>query len=278
MNQKTLKKLFTYSGDKNQKALLSPESAQKKDTKAAKNAKNAKTLSDNISLSTQSEPVQDNKVKELESALHERDNTIAKLQKELEKLRSMVKGPIHAQNYRPEDEIQNQINIEANLNLMNSIPKDSQTSKKILESLSNNMYMRNLQKDHLTEIVKSMFLKPYEKDEVILREGESGDFMFLVEEGQLELSKGEEIIGKLGPGQAFGEHAFLYGCNRTTNVTAITDCKLWVLSKSTFEQIMLKTMLSRQKSYLDLLNKVPLFNEIPDYNLCKIIDILLEVS
>ncbi|KAF0990180.1 hypothetical protein HZS_5948 [Henneguya salminicola] len=41
---------------------------------------------------------------------------------------------------------------------------------------------------------------------------------------------------------------------------------------------MLNTMLSRQKSYLDLLNKVPLFSEIPDYNLCKVIDIMREAK
>lgn len=42
-------------------------------------------------------------------------------------------------------------------------------------------------------------------------------FIFF-EEGTLEVTKGDQIIGQMQVGKAFGEMALLYNCNRTASV------------------------------------------------------------
>ncbi|KII60265.1 cGMP-dependent protein kinase 1 [Thelohanellus kitauei] len=214
MNHNKLKKLFSHHVERSPK----PGETLQVPDKKSKSMKPMKNLSDSKSLETSKGEELENKIVHLEAALRERDLQIAKLTKELDKYRMLAKGSIHAQNYIPTDARVGTIDVRNEGVTLESYTKNSQTSKKLLEALTSNMYMRNLDKEQLTEIVKAMFLKSYNKDELVLKEGETGDFMFLVEEGELELSKGDEIIGKLVPGKAFGEHAFLYDCARSTNV------------------------------------------------------------
>jgi CRP-like cAMP-binding protein len=41
---------------------------------------------------------------------------------------------------------------------------------------------------------------------------------FLFPEGELEVLKDGKVLGKMGPGRAFGELAILYNCTRTASV------------------------------------------------------------
>lgn len=42
--------------------------------------------------------------------------------------------------------------------------------------------------------------------------------MFYLIEGLLEVLKGDQVIGQMEVGRAFGEMALLYNCNRTASV------------------------------------------------------------
>ncbi len=70
--------------------------------------------------------------------------------------------------------------------------------------------------------------------EVLIRDGESGDTMFVVLEGELEVSKGRGAarleLNRLGPGQVIGEVALMAKVQRTADVTALTPVKLLSLN------------------------------------------------
>jgi CRP-like cAMP-binding protein len=74
----------------------------------------------------------------------------------------------------------------------------------------------------------------------IVRQGEPGDELFLVDSGQLEASvtaNGKRIrLGTLAPGDVFGEMAVLRRAPRTATITALTAARLWVLSGSSLRQ------------------------------------------
>jgi CRP-like cAMP-binding protein len=64
----------------------------------------------------------------------------------------------------------------------------------------------------------------------LVREGDfSYDFM-AIEEGQAEVSRGDERIAELGPGDFFGEIGVLEKELRTASVVAKTDMRLIVLT------------------------------------------------
>lgn len=76
----------------------------------------------------------------------------------------------------------------------------------------------------------------------IVRQGEHGDSMFLILEGEARVSVKmdgkEDVITMLGVGDFFGEIALLDAGPRSADVTANKDCTILQLSKENFENIL----------------------------------------
>jgi CRP-like cAMP-binding protein len=79
-------------------------------------------------------------------------------------------------------------------------------------------------------------------DEVICGEGESGQDMYVIANGEVAVERGGETIAKLQTGDYFGELALLDRGPRSATVRAAGDCRLYVL---------------REPSFSALLNEVP---------------------
>jgi CRP-like cAMP-binding protein len=73
---------------------------------------------------------------------------------------------------------------------------------------------------------------------VIAREGEPGIGLFIISEGQAEVTIGGKKRSTLKPGDFFGEIALLDGGPRTATVTATTDVKLLGLTEWVFRGLM----------------------------------------
>ena len=46
----------------------------------------------------------------------------------------------------------------------------------------------------------------------------TGSHLFVSAEGELEVLQGTKVLGRMGPGKAFGELAILYNCTRTASI------------------------------------------------------------
>jgi CRP-like cAMP-binding protein len=73
---------------------------------------------------------------------------------------------------------------------------------------------------------------------VIAREGEPGVGLFVIIEGEADVSIGGRKKATLGPGDFFGEIALLDGGPRTATVTAKTDVQLLGLTEWVFRGLM----------------------------------------
>ena len=80
-----------------------------------------------------------------------------------------------------------------------------------------------------------VFGATYEKEEVIFREGDPGDKMYLIQSGAVEISKvlgGEEtVLAVLGPGEFFGEMALIDPQPRSATGKAVIGSRLLALTR-----------------------------------------------
>src|SRR6266571_366221 len=79
----------------------------------------------------------------------------------------------------------------------------------------------------------------YRKGEVIFREGEPAERLFLIDEGRVKLSiaspTGQELlVAVLGRGQIFGELAVVDWGNREMDARAMEDARLFTLASDVF--------------------------------------------
>jgi CRP/FNR family transcriptional regulator, cyclic AMP receptor protein len=81
----------------------------------------------------------------------------------------------------------------------------------------------------------SMTQTKIRRGEVLFREGDSGDRLFVVTDGKVKLGRSssdgrENLLAILGPGQMFGELSLFDPGPRSATVTAVTDVTMLVLS------------------------------------------------
>ena len=80
----------------------------------------------------------------------------------------------------------------------------------------------------------------YKDGDIIFEEGSSGDWIYVVESGAVEISKimhGEkEVLLELGPGEIIGELGFITKMPRTASARAVGDTTVGIIDPISFEQ------------------------------------------
>ncbi|XP_023228963.1 cGMP-dependent protein kinase, isozyme 2 forms cD4/T1/T3A/T3B-like [Centruroides sculpturatus] len=165
--------------------------------------------------------------------------------------------------------------LEKNLR---KVSKSKRSKELIKKAILENDFMKNLEIVQIREITDCMYPVIYPKDSLIIKEGDVGSIVFVLEEGKVEVTKGGRLLCHLGIGKVFGELAILYNCTRTATVKALTDCTLWAIERQCFQTIMMRTALMRQAEYTDFLKSVPTFRKLNEETLIKIADVLEETT
>jgi EAL domain-containing protein (putative c-di-GMP-specific phosphodiesterase class I) len=84
-------------------------------------------------------------------------------------------------------------------------------------------------------MTEGIFRRVYPAGAQIFHEGELGDFAFIIERGEIEISVGsgdmKEVLAIIGPGELFGELAALDGYARSANAVARSECELILISQ-----------------------------------------------
>ncbi len=115
-----------------------------------------------------------------------------------------------------------------------------------VSSLKNTELFRALENDELEKLSSKLRERVYPPNTAIVREGASGDAMFIIKNGQVEVKKKEPNLGidltiaTLGVGACFGEMALLTGKPRSATVIAVAATELFVLEKGDFEALLLE--------------------------------------
>jgi flavin reductase (DIM6/NTAB) family NADH-FMN oxidoreductase RutF len=73
--------------------------------------------------------------------------------------------------------------------------------------------------------------RSYEPDQAVVREGESGEELFVILEGEARIERGGNVLAAFGPGEFFGEIAVLDGRPRSADVVAATPLRCLTISR-----------------------------------------------
>jgi monovalent cation:H+ antiporter, CPA1 family len=110
------------------------------------------------------------------------------------------------------------------------------------ELLAKVPFFRGLPPEEFDRIAALLRPRTFLADDVVVREGDIGDSMFLIGRGVVRVSvggggTGQVPIATLLAGEFFGEMAVLSANPRTATVTAVTHCTLYQLTRADLEAI-----------------------------------------
>jgi CRP-like cAMP-binding protein len=111
-----------------------------------------------------------------------------------------------------------------------------------LERLRSLSLFAELTVQELAILASLLHIREYLEDEVIFDEGEVGQAMYLLLEGEVTICRQgcqeDGYLARLGAGEFFGELGLLGDSIRTAQVRATSDCKLAVLFREDFVGLM----------------------------------------
>ena len=88
--------------------------------------------------------------------------------------------------------------------------------------------------DELAGALRQRPPQRYPPSMVIMREGESGLYMYVVIQGRVAVSVKSTVVERIGPGGIFGEMALVDQSARAASAAAETECVLLPISRSDF--------------------------------------------
>ncbi|ODV91343.1 hypothetical protein CANCADRAFT_15843, partial [Tortispora caseinolytica NRRL Y-17796] len=156
-------------------------------------------------------------------------------------------------------------------------PKSADQTSRLEKSVSDNFIFRALREDSLKLVIQALEEVPHDKTAagcVIVKQGDHGDYFYIVESGDLRVIIDGVQVGTVGPSGSFGELALLHNAPRAATVEAITDTVLWRLDRVTFRRILFEGTSKRRALYESFLKEVPVLSVLKDYELLRLADAL----
>ncbi|KAJ3517563.1 hypothetical protein NLJ89_g422 [Agrocybe chaxingu] len=187
-------------------------------------------------------------------------------------------------------------------------PKTEDQVRRIKAAIGNHFLFRDLDEEQETGVLNAMQERKVVKNEVVIRQGDVGEYFYVVEAGLLYcfirpeplppnwLTSGNiaasiatedrfvqpkyhpefgRMVQECKPGSSFGELALMYGHPRAASVLATEPSTLWSLDRITFRTIILKAAHRRRTMYEQFLSTVTLLSSLDAPERSKIADALV---
>ncbi len=160
--------------------------------------------------------------------------------KPVRRVLSKAKRQVVSENWA-DDEKDSNFDITAN-----STPKSSEEIARISEMIKANFMFQHLSPSQKAQIFQVMRLKNVEAGDLIIKEGDVGDCMYLIDQGEFTVHKKDEngvnqiVFTYTNIGAAFGELSLMYGKPRAASIKAKTNGSLWVIDRQAFRAVLMK--------------------------------------
>ena len=113
------------------------------------------------------------------------------------------------------------------------------SGREAVDSLRAIPLLSHVQDDDLERLADLIIERRFPRDATILQEGQTGDYMYILREGRVKVTKlsgagREKILEILGEGAFFGEMALLDAPDRSASIRSLDPCRLLALSRKDF--------------------------------------------
>lgn len=159
-------------------------------------------------------------------------------------------------------------------------PKSAEIQNRLHTKLSNIFLFSHLAEKENDILVQAMEEHNFNANEGVIKQGDDGDVLYVVDQGELECFRKfakegkDEYLLTYKPGDAFGELALLYNAPRAASIVAKTKCLLFSLDRETFNHIVKGAVIKRRQKYEQFLSKIPILDSLNSYEKDKICDCL----
>ncbi|EFN77617.1 cGMP-dependent protein kinase 1 isoform X1 [Harpegnathos saltator] len=155
--------------------------------------------------------------------------------------------------------------------------KDARSARQIKRAILENEFLGNLEENQVEALVSAMYPKQIPISTLVIREGDIGSHLYVSAEGEFDIYEGNKFQRSFGPGVAFGEIALLYNTKRLRSISVKKGGKVWVLDRSVFLTVMMRTAQEQLEGNIRFLKRVSVLQKLPepkDHVLAKISDLI----
>jgi len=142
--------------------------------------------------------------------------------------------------------------------------KDPSIVAFIEKELSENFIFAQLSEKERKHLIDAMQQEKVKEGHVIIKEGDVGDFFYLIESGQISFSCDGKSVGTAKSGASFGELALLYDAPRAATCVATADTTLWKVDQHTFRHMIALESSRAEQDVGKILKKVPILSDVSD--------------
>lgn len=153
-----------------------------------------------------------------------------------------------------------------------------------MDKISKSFMFQGLDDAERVIVVDAMEEKKTFKNEVVIKEGDEGDCLYVVSSGTLSCTKvfkgntEPTFLKKYQPSEAFGELALLYNAPRAATITSDDECLLYALDRATFNHIVKDAAIRKREKYEEFLKKIPLLETMDDYERAQVADAFKDIK
>ena len=109
-------------------------------------------------------------------------------------------------------------------------------ARRLLRSLSRVKYFSKLPAEEVIHLLPHMEGVSFSAGQTIFSEGDTGEYLYVIDRGTVVVSRGSDEIAQLGSGGVFGEMALITDNERNATILAKSDLRVWRLHRNDFRR------------------------------------------
>jgi len=153
--------------------------------------------------------------------------------------------------------------------------KTAEESNFIEKALPKNFVFERLGPKELRPLVDAFEKIQANDGEEIIKQGDDGDYFYIIQEGSVSFSVNGKVVGHAEAGASFGELALLYTTPRAATVTTTSKTQLFRVDHVCFRYILKSLTEKGSKEKFRLLRSVEFLKDVGDVELEKLASVMM---